>query len=65
MAKTVFDVLDEKFTLAMKDQEAFVVSGGAKTFEAYKEACGVIRGLARAQQEVRDLAKNFMEDNDE
>jgi len=65
VAKTVFDVLNEKLTLAMKDQEAFVVSGGAKTFEAYKEACGVIRGLARAQQEVQDLAKNFMEQDDD
>lgn len=65
MAKTVFDVLNEKLVLAMKDQEVFVTSGGAKTFEAYKEACGVIRGLTRAQQEVQDLAKNFMEDSDE
>lgn len=65
MAKTVFDVLNEKITLAMKDQEVFLVSGGAKTFEAYKEACGVIRGLARAQQEVLDLAKNFMEKDDD
>lgn len=65
MAKTVFDVLNEKLTLAMKDQEAFVLSGGAKTFEAYREACGMIRGLTRARQEVQDLAKNLMDQEDD
>lgn len=65
VAKTVFDVLEEKLLLAQRDQEAFVMSGGAKTFEAYREACGMIRGLTRARQEVQDLAKNLMDQEDD
>lgn len=65
MAKTVFDVLDEKLTLAQRDQEEFVTSGGAKTLEAYKEACGVIRGLTQARREIQDLAKNYTGQDDD
>ncbi len=65
MAKTVFDVLDIKLAESQRSQEEFVTSGGAKDHAAYREACGVIRGLAIARQEIRDLAKNYMEDNDD
>lgn len=65
MAKTVFDVLDDRLVNATKDQEIFVTSGGAKTLEGYKEACGVIRGLALARRELQDLAKNYMEERDD
>jgi hypothetical protein len=65
VAKTVFDVLNEKLSLAQREQADFVTSGGAKTLEAYKEACGVIRGLAIARQEIHDLAKNHMEQDDD
>jgi hypothetical protein len=65
MAKTVFDVLDEKLADAQRNQEEFISSGGAKTFEGYREACGVIRGLAQARRELQDLAKHYREtDND-
>ena len=65
MAKTVFDVLDDRIAAAIGDQEVFVTSGGAKTLEGYKEACGVIRGLTLARRELQDLAKNYMEENDD
>jgi hypothetical protein len=65
MAKTVFDALDEKLADAQRNQEEFISSGGAKTFEGYREACGVIRGLAQARRELQDLAKHYREtDND-
>ena len=65
MAKTVFDVLDEKLADAQRNQEEFISSGGAKTFDGYREACGVIRGLAQARRELQDLAKHYREtDND-
>jgi hypothetical protein len=65
VAKTVFDVLEEKLGDAQRDQEVFLTSGGAKTLEAYKEACGVIRGLTIARREVQDLAKNYMGQEDD
>ena len=65
MAKTVFDVLDERILKAIHDNEDFLTSGGAKTLEGYKEACGVIRGLTLARRELQDLAKNYMEQDDE
>jgi hypothetical protein len=65
VAKTIFDVLDDRLVAAIDDQELFVTSGGAKTLEAYKEACGVIRGLTLARRDLQDLAKNYMEENDD
>ena len=65
MAKTVFDVLDEKLADAQRNQEEFISSGGAKTFEGYREACGVIRGLAQARRELQDLAKNYRDGDDD
>lgn len=65
MAKTIFDVLDDRLITAVEAQEVFVTSGGAKTLEGYKEACGVIRGLTLARRELQDLAKNYMEENDD
>ena len=65
MAKTVFDVLDMKLAEFQRDQEEFLTSGGAKDHATYRETCGVIRGLIIARQEIRDLAKNCMEDNDD
>lgn len=65
MAKTVFDVLDDRIVKAIRDNEDFLTSGGAKTLEGYKEACGVIRGLALARRELQDLAKNYTEQDDE
>ena len=65
MAKTVFDVLDDKLADAQRSQEEFITSGGAKTLEGYKEVCGVIRGLALARSEIQDLAKNYMENDDD
>jgi len=65
MAKTVFDVLDDRIAKAIQVNEEFVTSGGARTLEGYKEACGVIRGLALARRELQDLAKNYMEETDD
>tara|TARA_R110000868_G_scaffold27225_3_gene103811 strand:+ start:145 stop:342 length:198 start_codon:yes stop_codon:yes gene_type:complete len=59
MAKTVFDVLNLKITDLKKSSEEFIMNGGAKDFAAYKEVCGVLRGLSAAQREIQDLAKNY------
>ena len=65
MAKTVFDVLNEKLTEYKSSSEEFLHSGGANDYAGYKEVCGVIRGLNAALREVGDLSRNFMEDEDD
>ena len=65
MAKTVFDVLNQKLTELKNSSEEFLTSGGAKDFAGYKEVCGVIRGLDVALREINDLSRNFMEDEDD
>ena len=65
MAKTVFDVLNEKLTELKASSEDFLKSGGAKDFAEYREVCGVIRGLNAALREVSDLSRNYMEDEDD
>jgi len=65
MAKTVFDVLDTKYADAQLSQQEFILSGAAKDYVAYKEACGVIRGLAIARREVEDLARHYRDTDDD
>jgi hypothetical protein len=62
MAKTVFDVLNEKLTELQGSSEDFLKSGGAKDFAEYRD---VIRGLNAALREVGDLSRNYMDDNDD
>lgn len=64
MAKTVFQVLNEKLEGQKEHARDALLGGTAQDFAAYKELCGLIRGLETAQREVTDLAKQIMEDND-
>ena len=48
-----------------QEQIEFLAAARAESFNDYAKICGVIRGLARAQQEVQDLAKNFMDQDDD
>ena len=65
MAKTVFDVLNDKLTAHKGASEEFLNSGGAKDFAGYKEVCGVIQGLNIALREVGDLSRNYTEEYDD
>ena len=65
MAKTVFDVLTDKLTDHKRSSEDFIQSGAAKDYTAYKEVCGVLRGLDTALREINDLSRNYMEDADD
>ena len=65
MAKTVFDALIDKFEEDISSATQFLVSGGAKSFDDYREVVGRIRGLQLAIQTTKDLSRNFMEDDDE
>ena len=65
MAKTVFDVLNEKLDAHKNAAIDSLVSGGAKDFAEYKATCGIIRGLSLARMEIQDLSRTLMdEDND-
>ena len=43
----------------------FMADGGCKTFDHYKELCGMIRGLRAAQTEIEDLVRKLKELDDE
>ena len=65
MAKTVFDVLIQKYEEDVASSTQFLVGGGAKDFAEYKEVVGRIRGLQLAIQTTKDLSRSQMEDDDE
>ena len=65
MAKTVFDVLIHKFEEDVVSSTQFLVGGGAKSFDDYKEVVGRIRGLQLAIQTTKDLSRSQMEAEDE
>jgi len=65
MAKTVFDVLNEKINEHKRSATEFLEDGGCKDFAHYKNLCGVIQGLNVAQMEIKDLSRNFLDDDDE
>lgn len=63
--KTVFDVLVEYHEADVKSATEFLVGGGAKSFDDYKEVVGRIRGLQLAIQSTKELARNQMESEDD
>ena len=65
MAKTVFDVLKTKLEGDKSAAQEFLGTGGAKDFSQYKEVVGLIRGLEAGINYVEDLAKNYMENDDD
>jgi hypothetical protein len=65
MGKTVFDVLISKFEEDVDSSVQFLVSGGAKSFDEYREVTGRIRGLRLAIQTTKDLWRVQVEDEDE
>ena len=64
MAKTVFDVLVDQMQADIDSATAFLGKGSANDYAAYRETCGLIRGLQAAQQYVVDLSRR-MENDDE
>ncbi len=57
-------VLRDKFREDMNNYADDVATGQCADFSAYKELCGVIRGLAMAERYLLDLAEK-LEKNDE
>ena len=64
MAKTVYDVLIDKHEEDVASSVQFLVGGGAKSFDEYREVVGRIRGLQLAIQTTKDLLRSQMEEDD-
>jgi len=64
MAKTVLDVLKDKFEDEKSSALQFLGSGGAKDFASYKEVTGMVRGLETCMNYVEDLSRNMDDDDD-
>jgi|TARA_R100001510_G_scaffold57077_1_gene64044 hypothetical protein len=65
MAKTVFDVLNEKLNEDKSSALEFLGQGGVKDFAQYKETTGFIRGLETCMNHISDLSRNYLEDDDD
>ena len=61
----ILEHLNSKLEERRKDLVEFLGDGGAKSYDHYKEVCGVIRGLLTAQSEIGDLVRKMKDyDND-
>ena len=65
MAKTVFDVLQDKLLEHRKSHVDFLAGGGAADFAVYQAQWGLIRGLDIALREVTDLAQHVLDNDDD
>lgn len=63
--KTALDVLVQKFEEDITSSADYLISGGAKSYDEYKEVVGRIRGLRLAIQTTKDLARNLMDSDDD
>ncbi len=65
MANTVMDLLQRKLK-EQEDSHVQALAGGAVIdYAAYRELCGVIRGLQTAQREIADLVRKLKENDDD
>jgi len=65
VAKTVFDVLIEKFEEDIASSADFLINGGAKDYAEYREVVGRVRGLRLAVQSTKDLSRSQDEEDDD
>jgi hypothetical protein len=65
MANTVMDLLQKKLK-EQEDSHVQALAGGVVSdYAAYRELCGVIRGLQTAQREIADLVRKLKENDDD
>ena len=65
MAKTVFDVLKDKIDGDISSAQSFLTAGSPKDYADYREVVGLIRGLEATKSYIEDLAKNYMDDDND
>ena len=64
MAKTVFDVLIQKYEEDVASSVTFLANGGAQAYDDYREVVGRIRGLRLAIETTKDLLRSQTDDYD-
>jgi hypothetical protein len=65
MSTTVMDLLQRKLK-EQEDSHIQALAGGAVgDYAAYRELCGVIRGLQTAQREIADLVRKLKDDDED
>ena len=66
MANTVMDLLQRKLKEQEESHVQALAGGAVADYAAYRELCGVIRGLQTAQREIADLVRKLkdIDDND-
>lgn len=65
MSNTVMDLLQRKLK-EQEDNHIQALAGGAVAdYAAYRELCGVIRGLQTAQREIADLVRKLKDDDED
>jgi|TARA_R110002094_G_C4805913_1_gene203380 hypothetical protein len=65
MANTVFDVLTKQIEDATSSAQEFLENGSATDYANYREVVGLIRGLQTSLSYVKDLSRNYMDDNND
>lgn len=65
MDAKVLKLLNSKLEERRQELIEFLGDGGAKSYDHYKEVCGVLRGLLTAQSEINDLLQKMKEYEDE
>lgn len=65
MEQQMLEYLLGKYTEREQSLVSFMADGGCKSFDHYKELCGVIRGLRAAQSEIEDLVRKMKDQDNE
>ena len=65
MANTVFDVLTKQIEDATSSAQEFLENGSATDYANYREVVGLIRGLQTSLSFVKDLSRNYMDDDND
>jgi hypothetical protein len=65
MNNTVMDVLQKKLKEQEESHIQALAGGAVIDYAAYRELCGVIRGLQTAQREIADLVRRLKENDDD
>ncbi len=65
MAKTVFEALLDSIHEEADALSKFTGSGKCCDYADYRYVCGQIRGLEHACEDIKSLAKTYLEDDDD
>ena len=65
MDEKILEYLTSKYVEREQSLVSFMADGGCKSFDHYKELCGVIRGLRAAQSEIEDLVRKMKDQDDD